>query len=129
MVWVSIAAPETEHADCLCSRQMVLSSPRRIRSSVHCPVAMSSSELKSYGHYSAIGIRLALVTSSCLVASSSSVLSRTYGHHSVVGICLMSLFTYLAILSRFLVRLAVGKYFGWSSETAMPSRFLRVGFV
>src|SRR5579859_2090245 len=102
---------------------------RRIPSSVHCPVAMSSSELKSYGHYSAIGIHLALVTSSCLVASSSSVLSRTYGHHSVVGICLMSLFTYLAILSRFLVRLAVGKHCGWNSETATPSRFLRVGFV
>src|SRR5579859_2201913 len=97
---MSIAAPETEHADCLCSRQMVLSSPRRIRSSVHCPVA-----------------------------SSSSVLSRTYGHHSVVGICLMSLFTYLAILSRFLVRLAVGKHCGWNSETATPSRFLWVGFV
>src|SRR5579859_8142557 len=127
---MSITAPETERADCLYSRQLeCLSSPRRIRSSVHCPVAMSSSELKSYGHYSAIGIRLALVTSSCLVASSSSVLSRTYGHHSVVGICLMSLFTYLAILSRFLVRVAVGKHCGWSSETAMPSRFLRVGFV
>ena len=33
-------------------------------SSIHCPVTMSSSEVKSYGHNSAIGIRLALL--SCL---------------------------------------------------------------
>jgi hypothetical protein len=73
MAWVSTAAPETEHADCLCSRPFkscqvspALLVPLCKRSSVHCPVTMSSSEVKSYGRNSAIASRLALL--SCFVS-------------------------------------------------------------
>ena len=75
---------------------------------------------------SVIGIRLTFVHQ---FTSRFGLSIKSCGQLSVVGICLMSLFTYIASLSRFLVRLVVGKHCGWSSETATPSRFLRVGFV
>src|SRR5271154_2649474 len=74
MAWVSVAAPETEYADCLysspfksCQAPPVLLVMLYEESSVHRPVTMSSSEVNSCGHDSAVGIRRALLSSSNLM--------------------------------------------------------------
>src|SRR5579859_3703048 len=118
-VWVSIAAPEIEHADCLCSRhisvlrsgcpswrlQRVCGRPllQTFRSLV---TNVKARYLSRISILSVIGIRLAFVHQ--FMSRSRAQYQVVRSMLSVVGICLMSLFTYLAILSRFLVRLAVG---------------------
>jgi hypothetical protein len=106
MAWVSIAAPVIEHADCLCSRPFkscqvppVLLVPLCERSSIHCPVTMSSSEVKSYGHNLAIGIRLALLSCFASPTRLLMVLCQSFYLRKYMNLVPVTIYYDLLILS------------------------------